>query len=249
MTSAPVVLLIGGSSQLGKTISQHLTDLNYRVYSSFLSHPILASPNLTPILLDITKLSSCQKAIQTILAKEGQIDILINAAGITSQNLEETLQVNTIGPYHLMREVIPHMKKRNSGQIINITSLSGLVSFPGFGPYSASKFALTALTSAAHYELENYNIRVTNLACGAILNPHIPLPPNSARARLWPLRILLPFLPPEKIARKILSIIKHKKSQPLVLIGVDAHLIYFLNRFLPQPIWHGLQHFVWRYQQ
>ncbi len=249
MTPTSIILLAGGSSKLGRKIADHLSSFNYRIYSGYLSHRINPSPNIVPIFLDITDPVSCSKAVKQVLAREGRIDVLINAAGVTSNNLEKDFHINTVGPYNLMQAVIPIMVKNNSGCIINITSLSGLVSFPGFGPYSASKFALSALTSAFHYELENKNIRVVNLAPGAILNYQDPLPPNSARARIWLLKILLPLIRPEIIARKIGDIIKSPNPQPLVLIGIDTHLIYFLSRFLPSQPWHNLQHFVWRQQQ
>ena len=170
-----VVLITGGSSGIGKSIGNYLTDKQYKVYGTSRS-PEKYSGSRFPILaLDVTKNETIVDCIQSVLKAEGRLDVLINnaGAGITGP-IEETpeteiirnFETNFFGPINVIKAVIPTMRKQNSGLIINITSIAGYMGLPYRGIYSSSKSALEIITETLRMELKDFNIKMTNVAPG-----------------------------------------------------------------------------------
>ncbi|MGG3626507.1 3-ketoacyl-ACP reductase [Bacillus gobiensis] len=121
---------------------------------------------------DVQDLASVEKAVQTIKEELGEIDILINNAGIskfggfldlTPEEWESIIQVNVMGVYNVTRAVLPGMIERKSGDIINISSTAGQKGAPATSAYSASKFAVLGLTESLMQEVRKHNIRVSAL--------------------------------------------------------------------------------------
>ena len=103
------------------------------------------------------------------------VDVLINNAGVIQvgplehmehEDFENAMATHFWGPLHLMLELIPSMRRRGFGRIVNISSIGGRVAVPHLAPYSASKFALTGLSDAVRAELAPYGIRVTTVCPG-----------------------------------------------------------------------------------
>jgi len=175
-TSKKVVLITGGSSGIGKAIGLHLTEKGYTVYGTtrdtskykdFKSFPLIA--------LDVTISETVQNAIRTVIHREGQLDILINNAGvgitgaveeIPDDEISKHFETNYFGALRTLKAVLPQMRKQQSGLIINITSIAGYMGLPYRGIYSASKAALEITTEAIRMEVKDFGIRVTNLAPG-----------------------------------------------------------------------------------
>ena len=224
-----VVLVTGSSSGLGQEITLFLSKKDFVVYGG--SRTETEIDGVKWLKLDITSDKSCKEAVHEIIKKEGKIDVLINNAGYALS-----------GPF----EILVNMKSRGGGKIINITSLSGLVSFPNFSVYSASKFAFQAFSESIRYELLKDNINITVVAPGAIYSEEkVKLQHKSARQKLWPLRLLLPFVRGEKIVQKIYEIIKMDRPPVITVVGRDAKIIWVLNRLLPRALWDKLQKFIW----
>jgi NAD(P)-dependent dehydrogenase (short-subunit alcohol dehydrogenase family) len=127
--------------------------------------------------LDITQTDSVNQAIALTLQQFGRIDVLINNAGYTMLGAleevseEQTLQVfdvNVFGALRMIRAVVPHMREQRSGRIINISSIAGKLSTPVNGTYSATKFALEALSDALQMEVDPFGIQVVVVEPGAI---------------------------------------------------------------------------------
>lgn len=121
---------------------------------------------------DVQDLASVEKAVQTIKEQLGEIDILINNAGIskfggfldlTPEEWEAIIQVNVMGVYNVTRAVLPSMIERKSGDIINISSTAGQRGAAATSAYSASKFAVLGLTESLMQEVRKHNIRVSAL--------------------------------------------------------------------------------------
>jgi 3-oxoacyl-[acyl-carrier protein] reductase len=121
---------------------------------------------------DVQDSESVNKAVEKITSELGQIDILINNAGIAKfggflelspQEWEDIIQVNLMGVYHVTRAVLPGMIERKSGDIINISSTAGQKGAPVTSAYSASKFAVLGLTESLMLEVRKHNIRVSAL--------------------------------------------------------------------------------------
>lgn len=248
-----VVLVTGTSSGLGKVIAHKLELKKYRVYWG--SREKIAHPR--QIKLDVTSDSDCDEAVRKIIKKEGRIDVLVNNAGyslagpttdFSSEDFLKILDTNSVGPFRLIKRVVPYMRKRKSGRIINITSLNGFAALPNFGLYSSSKFALEALGQALRYELVGSGIWITNVAPGAILDEKkdvSKLPHKSAREKFWFLKILLPMITKEAVAQNVIDIIKSPNPPPRVVLGNDAKIVFLLQRYLPDFLWDRLMFFVW----
>jgi len=112
---------------------------------------------------------SVQNAINTIISKEGTIEVLVNNAGFsrngiaesfTTEDVQEIFDINVISPWRLIKLVLPYMRNQSEGLIINITSGFGRISFPFSVMYSASKFGLEGISEGLHYEVRPLGIDV-----------------------------------------------------------------------------------------
>jgi NADP-dependent 3-hydroxy acid dehydrogenase YdfG len=119
--------------------------------------------------LDVTNQRSIDQAIRFVLKKTERLDVLINNAGIASAGVTEAFtaeqakalfDVNVFGVHRVTRAVLPTFRRQNDGLIINVGSILGRVTFPFFGLYGASKFAVEALTDSLRYELSQLGIEV-----------------------------------------------------------------------------------------
>jgi NAD(P)-dependent dehydrogenase (short-subunit alcohol dehydrogenase family) len=135
---------------------------------------------ITILPLDVDKDESVARAIKQIIALRGYIDVLVNNAGISSiQSVEElalsdfrqTMETNFFGTLRCIQAVLPGMRARQSGCIINISSVGGRVAIPAMSAYCASKFAMEAMSEALAAEVKTHNIRVAIVEPGVIETP------------------------------------------------------------------------------
>ncbi len=171
-----VVLVTGGSSGIGKAIALYLKAKDFIVYGTtrdlekfddFLGFHLLE--------MDVTKPGTVKAAVAHIIKNEGCLDVLINNAGIgitgpieetPHTEIVKTFDTNFHGPLHVIKAVLPHMRKQQSGLIINITSIAGYMGLPYRGIYSATKGALELITEALRMETKDFGVQITNLAPG-----------------------------------------------------------------------------------
>ncbi len=163
-----VILITGVSSGLGKHIAGYLAQQDYKVYGTT-RRDIDPNPHITILNVDVTDVSSVQRAVDSILQKEGRIDALINNAGMglsgaiedySANEAHREMDTNFYGTFYTIQAVLPAMRKQGSGMIINISSIGGLMGLPFQGFYSASKFAIEGLSEALRMELKQFNIKV-----------------------------------------------------------------------------------------
>jgi NAD(P)-dependent dehydrogenase (short-subunit alcohol dehydrogenase family) len=173
-------LISGVSSGLGKALAEAVLAKGDRVVGTLRSAEQQKSftdshPLATGIVLDITHRELVPPAIMTIEEEVGPIDVLINNAGYGLEGtIEETtmadarhqFEVNFFGTLALTQAVLPYMRSRRAGHILTVTSIGGLISFPGVGIYNASKFALEGLSEALSKEVSGFGIRVTAIEPG-----------------------------------------------------------------------------------
>ena len=128
-------------------------------------------------LVDITDASLVNEVVAKIVANENPIDILINASGIgiikpmdilSGEEFSRTLQTNLMGVFYLMKAILPGMKARKKGLIINIPGVLGKVPMAGAAAYSASKYGLVGMMQSIREELKRTDIRITNLFLGGV---------------------------------------------------------------------------------
>ena len=126
---------------------------------------------------DVTSESEWASVVDAVLAEHGQLDVLVNNAGIfqvlsllmtTEADYRKVIDVNQIGVFLGMKAVLPHMIERQSGSIINISSVAGLIGSPGTFAYSASKWAVRGMTRSAAKEVAPFGVRVNSIHPGII---------------------------------------------------------------------------------
>jgi len=171
-----VVLITGGSSGIGKAIGEYLQNKGFKVYGTTRTLEKHADFNGFQLLkMDVTNIESIQQAVDTILVKEGRIDVLINNAGIgITGPIEETphteivkvFDTNFHGQIHTIKAVLPQMRKQKAGLIINITSIAGFMGLPYRGIYSATKGAMELITETLRMETKDFGIHITSIAPG-----------------------------------------------------------------------------------
>ncbi|WP_400191905.1 oxidoreductase [Hymenobacter sp. B81] len=131
-----------------------------------------AGANGIGLVCDVTDEAQVQQAVAAAIEALGYLDVVVNNAGygslgsieeIDAAEVRRQFEVNVFGPLHVLRAVLPHLRPRRSGHVINITSIGGLKTFPGVGVYNASKFALEAIGESLAQQVGPLGIRVTNI--------------------------------------------------------------------------------------
>jgi NAD(P)-dependent dehydrogenase (short-subunit alcohol dehydrogenase family) len=166
----PVALVTGAYSGLGKFTAEALVKAGYVVVGTSRSTDGLARrEGVTFFDLDVTSDDSVAQLIERVLAQFGRIDILVNNAGMggsgaTEENSiaqsQRLFDINVFGVMRMTRAVLPHMRARRSGRIINISSIFGFMPAPFMAAYSATKHAVEGYSESVDHEVREYGIRV-----------------------------------------------------------------------------------------
>jgi NAD(P)-dependent dehydrogenase (short-subunit alcohol dehydrogenase family) len=159
------VLITGCSTGFGRATAVELKKRGYEVVATARRPETIADIDADAHLaLDVTDDASVQEAV----AAAGTIDVLVNNAGVgisgpielvPMAEVRRVFETNTFGPFRMMQAVLPQMRARGAGTIVNVSSISGRVSAPLSGIYAGSKFALEALSEALHVEGGHFGIR------------------------------------------------------------------------------------------
>jgi len=175
MTTHPVWFITGTSTGFGRAIAEEALARGAAVVAAArklddIADLVARSPDrVLAVKLDVTRESDVRDAVAAALARFGRIDVLVNNAGYgivgaveetPDQELRAQFETNFFGAMALTRQVLPHMRERRSGTIVNISSLGGQSTAPGFGAYCATKFALEAMSEALAAEVKPLGIGV-----------------------------------------------------------------------------------------
>lgn len=183
MNSRKSVLITGSSTGIGKACALHLNGLGFKVFAGVRQDKDAdtlskeASSILQPVILDVTKPETIKNAVE-IISKEQLYPLfgLVNNAGIgisgvleatPETDLRELLEVNVIGLHSVTRSFLPLLRK-NAGRVINIGSGASYLASPGISSYSASKFAVRAISDSLRLELQPFGMSVSLIAPGVI---------------------------------------------------------------------------------
>lgn len=168
-------MVTGGSSGIGLAAARALRDRGLRVY--VLSRHPFTEKGLHHICADVSDERQCAEAVQTVLHKEGDLDLLVNCAGFGISGAVEftelteakkQMEVNFFGCVNMTRAALPYMRQRGNGRIVNISSVAAPAAIPFQAYYSASKAAINAWTAALANELRPCGVTVTAVQPGDI---------------------------------------------------------------------------------
>lgn len=170
-----VAMVTGGSSGIGLAAARALRDRGLRVY--VLSRHPFTEKGLHHICADVSDERQCAEAVQSVLHKEGDLDLLVNCAGFGISGAVEftelteakkQMEVNFFGCVNMTRAALPYMRQRGNGRIVNISSVAAPAAIPFQAYYSASKAAINAWTAALANELRPCGVTVTAVQPGDI---------------------------------------------------------------------------------
>ena len=180
-------VITGGAAGLGFAIAQRMLASGATVTVWDLNPQALAAARgelgagVHTVVVDVSSHASVVEAVRQTVAHHPVIDVLVNSAGITGPNVKlwdyppeqwmQVQQVNLNGLFFCCREVVPHMRTRNYGRIINIASVAGKDGNPNASAYSASKAAVIALTKSLGKELADTGVRVNCVTPAAVKTP------------------------------------------------------------------------------
>jgi NAD(P)-dependent dehydrogenase (short-subunit alcohol dehydrogenase family) len=180
-TEPKTFLITGVSSGLGRAFAKGAMDAGHRVIGTVRRAEdadafAALAPNLAhPVVLDITMYDAVPDAVSAAERRAGRIDVLVNNAGYGHEgvleessitDLQRQFAANVFGPVAMIKAVLPGMRKRRRGHIINVTSMGGFITMPGISFYCGSKFALEGISESLGKEVASFGIRVTALAPG-----------------------------------------------------------------------------------
>ena len=267
MSSQRVVLITGASSGVGQSTARLLSQRGYKVFGTS-RNPAGAetAPAVEMLALDVGADDSVGACLNAISSQVGRLDVLVNNAGYELAGALEELSIgeakaqfetNFFGVVRMVKAVLPLMRERKHGQIINVSSLSGLTPVPFMGIYSASKFALEGYTEALRLELKPFNIHVSLIEAGFLKTPmmnHRQLAADRIgeydpwrRRAINAIRASEEKGPgPELIAETVFKIMASNTPRLRYVVGQQAKFIFRLRRFLPEGVFEqGVRSTFW----
>lgn len=182
MTPSRLLLITGVSSGFGRALAQQALLAGHRVVGTVRNETArqafeaLAPGRAFGRLLDVTDTAAINALVADIETNIGSIDVLVNNAGYghegileesTLAELRQQFEVNVFAPAALIKAVLPHMRARRRGHILNITSMGGFITMPGIAWYCGSKFALEGISEVLGKEVAPFGIHVTAVAPGS----------------------------------------------------------------------------------
>jgi len=260
-------LITGAGSGIGRGITQALakrgcnviiTDINE---AGLLETESIIAPHqveVTRHILDVSDRETIQQIADTVASKHGQIDLLINNAGValggtfeqvTEADFNWLFTINFHGVVWMTRTFFPLLKQSPDARIVNISSLFGIIAPPGQVAYCSAKFAVRGFSEALRHELVGSTIGVTVVHPGGI-NTNIVDNSRTADAGYTEEEIQQQketykkslVMPPEQAGEIIVNGIINRKDR--VLVGNDAKLVAFITRLFPTRYWNIIKRFV-----
>ncbi len=266
------VVVTGASTGIGEACALHLDRLGFRVFAGVRSDGAAealkgkASERLAPVNLDVidgTLIASAARRVEAAVGKKG-LQGLVNNAGIALAGpleflpvdaLRQQLEVNVIGQIAVTQAFLP-LLRLSTGRIVNIGSISGRLATPFLGPYTASKFALEALTDALRGELQPWGIHVSIVEPSGIATPIwqkslaaadqllARLPPQVnelygpaiTRMRKIAARSGETGMPADVVARAVAHALTVKNPKTRYAVGRGARLTILIAKFVPDRL-------------
>ena len=225
-----VALVTGAAQGIGKAVALLLaqngadiavSDVNFEKAEETAKEIQALGRRAMAIKVDVAKLDDVEKMVEATLSQFGQINILINNAGIsrdklilrmTEEDWDAVLNINLKGTFNCTKAVVRHMSKQKSGKIVNIASVVGEMGNPGQGNYAASKAGVIGFTKTIAREFAQRGINVNAIAPGYIETPMTDALPEKAKEELKRLIPMDRLGKPEDVAEAVLFLVSEASS-------------------------------------
>jgi NAD(P)-dependent dehydrogenase (short-subunit alcohol dehydrogenase family) len=271
-TPTPAVVITGASTGIGAACARFLADHGFQVFAGVRDRQageVLAdgrTARLIPIQLDVTEEDSIRDAVDLVTQQLGETGLagLINNAGIAVgsplevipiDRLRRQFEVNVFGQIAVTQAFLPLLRKGH-GRIINMGSIAGRATIPLMGPYSASKFALEALTDALRLELQPWGMQVSVIEPGAIATPIWEksikaatdleaIAGSAATIRYTEMMMRIKeavgkaaerAIPPDAVVRAVVHALTAARPRTRYLVGTDAKIRAWMVKWLPDRL-------------
>ena len=244
------IIITGASSGIGLVTARYLAGKGHKVFG--LSRREVNDEPFTSISCDITDYAQVTKAFKEIVDMVGNIDALINNAGMgisgaaeyaTEEDIKKVFDINLLALINASKEVTPYLKKNGSGKIINISSVAAIIPIPFQAYYSASKAAVLSFSYALRLELKNFNIDVSAVLPGDTKSGFTSARVKNQSGEDYNGRIERSVnkmekdeqkgMPPESVSKVIFKMLKKKHSPAVKTVGFGYKAIAFLSKILP----------------
>jgi short-subunit dehydrogenase len=264
-----IILVTGISSGIGFYLANYLAEEGCIVYGilrnqdkfiqNLKENNIKQKENLIAVTLDVRNYKEAKRLIQEIYDKHNKIDVLINNAGyglygvfeeLREEDIRDQFETNFFAPLKWMQMVLPIMRNKRYGKILNITSILGRLTIPTGSAYCSSKHALVALSEVIRYEVHPFNIQVCSVEPGLIKTDF----KNNMKFSVDLDNRFSPYFKLNQVikeqlkkypsfttnasdaAKKIINLLKKEKLPAHYQIGIDARFYYNLKTLLPENI-------------
>jgi NAD(P)-dependent dehydrogenase (short-subunit alcohol dehydrogenase family) len=252
-------VITGAASGIGRAIARSLgrrgchlalADVNEAGLEETVSYPFAGSLRVTRHRLDVADRAAIAAFPDAVLAAHPGVDILINNAGVAvggtfeevpEADFEWLFDINFWGVVRMTRAFLPSLKRSGEAQVVNISSLFGLIAPPGQTAYSASKFAVRGFSEALRRELEDTGVGVTTVHPGGVAtaiarNARMAKAQSADEAAAMQKRFeRLLRMPPELAGETIVKGIERRS--PRVIVGNDAKVVSLIERLMPVSYW------------
>ncbi len=259
------VLITGCSTGIGRATAERLARAGYVVFATARRPETLdelGRLGCRTLTLDVTDEESIVSAVRTVVDAEGAVGVLVNNAGIGEygaveeapiESLRRQLETNVIGLTRLTQLVLPQMRAQKWGRIINVASISGKVTFPSTAYYSASKYAVEAISDALRFEVQPFGVTVSLIEPGPIKtafdegalarlrantvggSPYKAFHESSAKAIIGAYEGVMGRLAgsPDDVAKVIERAASSKHPRPRYRVGASAAMMLATRKLLP----------------
>ncbi len=266
MEKIDVALITGANSGLGLACAEAMARKGIRVYATY------RNPNksgqlwnlaqklpLFPVVMDVNRTSSVERAVKQVIHKEGRIDFLLNNAGfvmagfwedLTDGEIKAQFDTNVFGMLRVTRAVLPHMRRKKTGRILNVGSIGGYLALPVLGPYSASKSAVNSITEALRMETRPFGVEVSELVMSEIKTSVVdntrrgdrvyssqsPYRAFTESFEKFSLDRFKKAAPVETAVKSVLKAFQDKTMKRRYLVKFEDKALYFLKRIIPDGL-------------
>jgi NAD(P)-dependent dehydrogenase (short-subunit alcohol dehydrogenase family) len=260
--TAKTIVVTGASSGIGKAAAQLFAKQGWNVVATMrnlaIEKDLVENAKLKLVALDVQDPASVRAAVATAISAFGKIDVWLNNAGYgafgpveagSRDQIQRQYDVNVFGLIECVQAIAPHFRANKAGVLINVSSIGGLMTIPGYGVYNSSKFAVEGLSEGLWYELGTFGIKVKLIEPGAIATEFggrsmdawdISNLPDYAglmdKIKTTRARFVKDASAPELVADVIFQAANDPSDRLRYLVGPDAKRLWPVRRWLGRRI-------------